>query len=554
MPVMWEHPRLGRPAGSALVLAAALALGACQATVNKINPMADTVDTFDGRFIDTVAEDSATPSDKASDDEVANFSTASGGDTAAGSSHPSAGPEINPELQGLINYRMYGNGVVDVPELEAHARKILDRLLDGWPGPRPKLTLYVSPDPTYNAKAFLDDTVVVHLGLLLKLLSEDELAALLGHEVSHILLRHAESDTAGLARRRLHGAVGYVGGLMAQHGDKLGKAGKTAKKVGRYNRLSDLVFSNVLGPAWTREQEDEADLLMVDLLAKAGYSFRGFERFFTTLDEIEKEQAAAKAAATPKASDIMVEDKAQQGDAQGVQIWSLMGQVEEKVSASLWEAFSSDDHASAEERLAALHTYVDREYADSPLKDASVDRIGLFKLKKDKSTAKALKRLEQSQDAIKLLAVDVKKANDLAYEAIKGDGSDSAYARYVLYQARLERGDERSARRNLELAFENPSPDFVTMDLLQAHVMTLVDDGQADRAAVVLDNAMAGLGDLDTLLPLRLRVMHALNRSDEVSVLLSRCQLSGNQELLEVCMDAAGNPPASKQSALPLIK
>ena len=28
MPVMWEHPRLGRPAGSALVLAAALALGA----------------------------------------------------------------------------------------------------------------------------------------------------------------------------------------------------------------------------------------------------------------------------------------------------------------------------------------------------------------------------------------------------------------------------------------------------------------------------------------------------------------------------------------------
>lgn len=135
--------------------------------------------------------------------------------------------------------------VREIPNLQA-AGKL--RIPSAW-----EVTVFDSKD--VNAFALPGGKIGVYTGLLKVAASQDQLAAVIGHEVTHVLAGHS-------AERYSEQMASQLGGVLVQattgiNGDLIGMAA---------NAFILLPFS--------RAHETEADLLGLDLMASAGFDPR----------------------------------------------------------------------------------------------------------------------------------------------------------------------------------------------------------------------------------------------------------------------------------------
>lgn len=123
--------------------------------------------------------------------------------------------------------------------------------------------------PTVNASCFPGGKIFVFTGIIERLsLNDDEIAALLGHEIGHALWEHARERIAkgrGIqrARRTLERNVDLPGEKL------LGFIGE---------RLINLKFS--------RNNEIEADLVGLELMARAGFDPAGAVRLWEKMERL----------------------------------------------------------------------------------------------------------------------------------------------------------------------------------------------------------------------------------------------------------------------------
>ncbi|HME70482.1 MAG TPA: M48 family metalloprotease [Myxococcota bacterium] len=164
-------------------------------------------------------------------------------------------------------------GLVDDPELAEYVDAIGQRLVRVSVHPDQRFEFHVVDMQEPNAFALPGGYVYVSRGLLAISNSEDELANVLGHEIGHVLARHAaERETRALPGSFLTGltalAAGIVGGSQAAA--LVGSIGQTA--------------TSGLLAAYSRDQEREADKLGQELAERAGYNPAGMTEFLTTLE------------------------------------------------------------------------------------------------------------------------------------------------------------------------------------------------------------------------------------------------------------------------------
>ncbi len=132
-------------------------------------------------------------------------------------------------------------------------------------------TFTVINDPTVNAFALPGGPMFIQTGLLKAVDNEAELAGVMGHEMSHVILRHGtnQASKANLIQlpAMLAGAVagGSMLGSLAQLGIGLG--------------------ANSVLLRFSRSAESEADALGSHLMAEAGYDPIQMARFFQKLNE-----------------------------------------------------------------------------------------------------------------------------------------------------------------------------------------------------------------------------------------------------------------------------
>ncbi|MGY9107084.1 MAG: M48 family metalloprotease, partial [Alphaproteobacteria bacterium] len=97
--------------------------------------------------------------------------------------------------RSLSIMRARAHGFVPSDDMQSYVQSILTRVLDGIVLPPtfdPEIRILAAPD--YGAVCTPDGTLVVSIGLLEQSDTEDEIAFILGHEVSHAILRHHDSD------------------------------------------------------------------------------------------------------------------------------------------------------------------------------------------------------------------------------------------------------------------------------------------------------------------------------------------------------------------------
>ena len=189
-----------------------------------------------------------------------------------------------------------------MPQAEAKITALLQRIEAGWPYPKgAPLQLLIQGVDYYSAYSLPDGSIVVGFGLLDRAQSDDEVAFVLAHELSHVRLGHFANDAAKKRRHDTAGRLGqlYVlaslaGGARNLSGGRQGAAvfaGRATTAGRRAEATSDLLhfFNNaMIEPAWAQGEEDEADALGFDLSLKVPFAAESASaRVFDTIQADE---------------------------------------------------------------------------------------------------------------------------------------------------------------------------------------------------------------------------------------------------------------------------
>jgi len=179
------------------------------------------------------------------------------------------------EEQKRLNHSSY---IYEDPILKAYVNDIAQKLLPENVKEKGLLVeVKVIKNPLLNAFAYPNGVIYVHTGILAKMENEAQLAALLGHEMTHITHRHTienyrsvKNTTAVLATVQMAATpFGVYGGLA----NLLGSVGAMAAVTG-----------------YSRELETEADRGGLECMIKAGYDPREAPRLFELLKKDVEEQ------------------------------------------------------------------------------------------------------------------------------------------------------------------------------------------------------------------------------------------------------------------------
>jgi Zn-dependent protease with chaperone function len=161
----------------------------------------------------------------------------------------------NPFLQDYLN--RVGRRLAAAPEAAQ----------SGFP-----FTFTVVNDPTINAFALPGGPMFVQTGLLKAVDNEAQLAGVMGHEMSHVILRHGTNQASKANLLQIPALL--AGSMLGNSGSLLGQLAQAGIGFG---------FNSVL-LKFSRTDESQADRLGSHLMAEAGYNPIEMARFFEKLD------------------------------------------------------------------------------------------------------------------------------------------------------------------------------------------------------------------------------------------------------------------------------
>lgn len=162
--------------------------------------------------------------------------------------------------------------VINDPMLTAYVNRVGKRLVasqeateSGFP-----FTFEVVADPSINAFALPGGHMFINTGLLKAVDNEAQLAGVMGHEMSHVILRHGTNQASKANLIELPAALAAQ---MAGKGSMMGQLAQLGIGLGANSVL--LKFS--------RNAESQADLMGSHLMSEAGYDPMEMAHFFNKL-------------------------------------------------------------------------------------------------------------------------------------------------------------------------------------------------------------------------------------------------------------------------------
>ncbi len=136
----------------------------------------------------------------------------------------------------------------------------------------------VFEDASPNAFALPGNKIGIYTGMLTLVDNQDQLAAVIGHEIGHVLAKHSNE------RASQDMAVNQGLGMVQAFGNPQTAMGQTGMAL-----LGLGAEYGILKP-YSRTQESEADIIGVDLMAKAGFDPRQSVNLWQKMEQATKGQ------------------------------------------------------------------------------------------------------------------------------------------------------------------------------------------------------------------------------------------------------------------------
>lgn len=189
--------------------------------------------------------------------------------------------EMEEEALSYINKQKEYGMVFNDPFLESYIYSLIAKiapktLIDSRPG---NVNLLILENPEMNAGMYSNGTLVINTGLLSALHTEDELVAVLTHEIAHFVLDHSvQNVNAAVARKKraefwaglATGLTAIAEGVAAVKSNYYIPGGATLGMAVLSSSIAHQVVDR-LGMKYNAEQEEVADKIAVTALEILGY-------------------------------------------------------------------------------------------------------------------------------------------------------------------------------------------------------------------------------------------------------------------------------------------
>ena len=410
--------------------------------------------------------------------------------------------------------RADGLGLIPSPQLTAYLNRVRDSLIGVSGVTNVPGSVYLRASNQFSAYTTPDGNVYLDIGLLRSLDNEDEVAAVLAHELAHSLLGHYESDNMVKFQKHL-----IVGGQMLlaarnrieqNRGQDVPGLSESEQKGLERAALIMRATEKVVAPAWTRGQETQADLLAVDLLVGAGYNATAMIDLLEKTaqwqaaysEEYDFEQVGESLAAAQTREEMVENLKTQAG--------FIVGQLVEHLSRR---------HPDPEKRLEKAQLYMFSLYRDTAYPAFQV--TPWREVVEAPAVSDLLKRYDYAFSAQRALEQgDLAKAARYARLGVSGASSRHSYPRWVFAMVRRAQGRNDKALLNLELAMQGPEP---AASIYRKASLWLRQSGQEQKALGVLEQGFYRLDEPVQLMPDLISFYHAADRTNDASKLVLEC-------------------------------
>lgn len=171
---------------------------------------------------------------------------------------------------------------IEDAELNEYIASLGNRLLSASRGTtndnRRDFEFFLLNDDTINAFALLGGFVGFHSGLVLASQNESELAGVMGHEISHVLQRHAARGAMSQRGSSLMQLAAFAAAILAARSNSASAGNATQAAIVSGQALA---MQNQLD--YSRDFEREADRIGIQLMMRAGFDAQGMVSFFERL-------------------------------------------------------------------------------------------------------------------------------------------------------------------------------------------------------------------------------------------------------------------------------
>lgn len=420
------------------------------------------------------------------------------------------------EQKDLAQRRADGLGFVRTAPLEQYLGEVRMRLLaaSGVTGVPGRVTILASP--TFAASSTADGNVYVAMGWLNNLDTVDEVAAILAHELAHVLLTHHSSDIVAEIQHRGHALHELtIGAKTTASQSKTVTKGDTRGLI-QGQLVADATDKLIL-PAWNRRQEREADLLAVDLLVKADYSPVGM---VSMLEKLKAWEDLHKAAEDGFWKELAETARTSTGQALNMAYQKALDAV-------------SAGHPKTGERIDDIAQYLDRHYGDKNLQEPRAAPWKAVVARPD--VAEVIRNYEEAFQAKK--DHDARKAQEAyghARRAATGRTVGDAYPNWVLARAAssLNRPQEAATALQRAIGSADPVPQIYD-DLIEVYEQ----GGNLGTALGWTDRASEAFAAAPRWRPVKIRLLRKAGRTAEADVLTLDCSVSA-PDWRRLCQEA----------------
>ena len=364
----------------------------------------------------------------------------------------------------------------DAPAVREGLEVIRDKLLSVWPERLPAppgIAIHLTDASGYRATASRLGGVKLNFGIIEDCVigegrqekvcpTQDDLAFIVAHEMSHILLDHHGADDF---REDLKKGAAQAISILHQVEQMTGSGeSRVSQKLMLAYAAYGLLDQHLLTPMWSRAQEKEADKLAVDLMHRAGFDSG---RSQNVLERIKSSRENAK--------ELTEEENDNKKN--------LVSEIQESF------AYLKRTHPDFEERRESLfEKYIIPVYIDTGnFPEVEPKPADFLTSIRENPEASPFGRVVVTRQAQKAYRVgDIATAREAALRVLDGPHDPNFRAREVLASIREEEGATGKAIVNLQRGTCDPKAP--------ASLFQQLAEMQAERGN--LDAALATLGSL----------------------------------------------------------
>lgn len=354
---------------------------------------------------------------------------------------------INTKLD-LDQRRGVSFGLIDSRELSTYLNGIRQRLLSNSGFTDVPGDVFVEANQEINANTTAGGNIYLYMGLISKLESEDEVAAVIAHELGHVLLKHYESGVFMTLQRQLQFGQEKTFWLRQamrniETNSKSGLSSSDQKRIKNAELIARLTKS-VINPSWQRGQEEQADLLGIDLMAKGGYNPDGMLKIHELLGNKPQQSPEEKRKQAQQTIQLIAELASEKDT-----------QTKFAAGTELLTMFMGHDHPEPTKRKALASAYLNKHYEDV---GGPYQKSAWIKLLKAKPVSDIFRTLDQSFAAQNAFdSGDYKKAFALSSAATAPETRQS-YPNFVHALVLENMGRGKEAETFYGRALKAPEP------------------------------------------------------------------------------------------------